>query len=162
MKARRWTSISSMPVFVLAWLIASGPALAKKPDGKLVFGSGEATAFNATQFDGDANLNIGDASFIVTLLAEPIQDPETGRIYFPKVEHVFDLGDGNTLTTIGEEWALPMNPPVFSLMGYMKIKRGTGRFAGARGLLLVGGELNMGMGTASINVSGVIYHLKDD
>lgn len=90
----------------------------------------------------------------------PLEPPESkdGGLYFPKVQHVFEFGEGSTLTTIGEELAMPMdeNPAVCTLHGNMEITDGTGVFEGASGVIRVNGQMDWSVGIATFSANGAI------
>ncbi|HEY0866714.1 MAG TPA: hypothetical protein VGE01_05030, partial [Fimbriimonas sp.] len=64
--------------------------------------AGETNAINAYQFLGTAQLRIGqihgEASVLATLLGAPV--PTSGGALLAQTSHTFDLGDGNSFTTL--------------------------------------------------------------
>jgi len=151
-----------LPVFGLALacgmalLIALGSALAE-PAREPVSISGDV---NLATFSGTATVTIGGEQLVGSVQVTPLAPPEPkdGGLYFPVVEHVFDFGGGSTLTTIGQELAMPTdeNPAVHTLHGNMEITEGTGVFEGASGELRVNGQMDWSVGQATFEAHGAI------
>jgi hypothetical protein len=157
-KMKKLISIKSIPILALALLIVLGSALAES-EGDSVTGSGEVTAISETQFQGTATLTIEGEKFegLVTVTPMAPPEPKDGGLYFPVVEHVFDFGDDNTLTTIGAEFAKPTDQPGLSILnGDMNITGGTGYFEDAEGELSVHGQIHLVEGWASFKINGRI------
>jgi len=157
-KMKKLISIKSIPILALALLIVLGSALAES-EGDSVTGSGSVTATPEGTFVGNATLSIEGEKFeglvTVTPLAPP--EPQDGGLYFPVVEHVFDFGDDNTLTTIGAEFAKPTDQPGLSILdGDMNITNGTGDFDDASGEMSAHGQIHLVEGWASFKVNGRI------
>ncbi|MHC4144267.1 MAG: hypothetical protein ACYSUD_05755 [Planctomycetota bacterium] len=157
-KMKKLISIKSMPVLALALLVVLGTALAES-EGDTVTGSGSVTATQVGTFEGTATLSIEGEKFggsvTVTPLAAP--KPKDGGLYFPVVEHLFDFGDDNTLTTIGAEFAKPTDQLGLSILsGDMNITGGTGDFLEASGEMNVHGQIHLIEGWASFKVNGTI------
>jgi hypothetical protein len=57
--------------------------------------------------------------------------------------HMFNLGNGNTLTTVDEVRLLPTQPGWFVVNGTMQITGGTGIFANADGNIAVYGQIHV-------------------
>ena len=155
---KKLISIKSIPILALALLIVLGTALAES-EGDSVTGSGQVTAISETQFQGPATLSIEgekfEGSVMVTPMVPPV--PKDGGLYFPVVEHVFDFGDDNTLTTSGAEFAKPTDQPgLYILDGYLNITDGTGDFDDASGVMSAHGQIHLGEGWASFKINGRI------
>jgi hypothetical protein len=160
MKARmkRLISIKSIPILAVALLIVLGTALADS-EGNSVTGSGSVASTSAGIFEGAATLSIEGEKFegSVTVTPMEIPEPKDGGLYFPLVEHVFDFGNDNTLTTYGDEFAKPTDQPGLSILdGCMNIDSGTGDFDGASGEMSVHGKIHLIEGWASFKVNGTI------
>jgi len=160
MKARmkKLISIKSIPILALALLIVLGSALAAGRDPVSI--SGQVTLTEVPPFFGTATVTIGGEELAGTVAVIPMAPPvpKDGGLYFPEVKHVFELDDGSTLTTTGEELAMPTdeNPAISTLHGNMEITGGTGVFGGASGELRVNGQMDWSVGQATFNANGVI------
>jgi hypothetical protein len=154
-KSRKLISIKSIPILALALLIVSGLALAAVHEPVSI--SGEVDLIT---FSGTATVTIGGEELEVTVQVIPKQPPvpKDGGLYFPEVEHVFNLADGSTLITTGEELAMPTdeNPAIYTLHGNMEIIDGTGVFDGASGELRVNGQMDWSIGQATFDAKGAI------
>ncbi len=158
MKARmkKLISIKSIPILSLALLIVLGTALADS-EGDSVTGSGQVNVNLGTgSGQGTAILSIEgekfEGSVMVTPMVPPV--PKDGGLYFPVVEHVFDFGDDNTLTTSGAEFAKPTDQPgLYILDGYLNITDGTGDFDGASGEMSAHGQIHFLDGWASLRLT---------
>ncbi len=160
MKARmkKLISIKSIPILALALLVVLGSALADS-EGDSVTGSGDVQLYSPVYGKGSATLSIEGEKFEglveVYVLASPEEKPD--GLLFPEVKHIFNFGDDNTLTTIGEEFAKYTDqPPLCVLEGNMNITEGTGEFDGAYGEMDVHGKIHLGEGWASFKVNGKI------
>jgi len=161
-KMKKLISIKSIPILALALLIVLGSALAAGRDPVSI--SGQVTLAEEPPFFGEATVTIGGEELAGTVAVIPmaLPVPKDGGLYFPKVQHVFDFGDGNTLTTTGEELAMPTdeNPAVATLHGNMEIipESGTGVFEGASGELRVNGQIDLPpiSGQATFKANGAI------
>ncbi len=159
MKARmkKLISIKSIPILALALLIVLGSALAAGRDPVSISG-----VVDLATFTGTATVTIGGEELAGTVAVIPmaLPVPKDGGLYFPVVQHVFTFEDGSTLTTIGEELAMPTdeNPAVATLHGNMEITEGTGIFESASGKLRVNGQIDLPpiSGQATFNANGAI------
>ena len=154
-KTKKSISIMSLPILALALLVVSGLALAAGREPVSI--SGEV---DLTTFSGTATVSVGGEELEGTVAVIPLQNsvPKDGGLYFPEVEHVFNLADGSTLITTGEELAMPTdeNPAIYTLHGNMEIIDGTGVFDGASGELRVNGQMDWSIGQATFNANGAI------
>jgi len=111
-------------------------------------------------FGGTATVTVAGDALSGTVQVIPLQDPvpKDGGLYFPEVQHVFTFADGSTLTTTGQELAMPTdeNPAVLALHGNMEIVGGSGVFEGASGELRVNGQMDWSVGQATFEARGVI------
>lgn len=126
-KMKKLISIKSIPILALALLIVLGSALAAGRDPVSISG-----VVDLKTFTGTATVTIRGQQLTGTVAIIPLQPPvpKDGGLYFPEVKHVFELDDGSTLTTTGEELAMPTdeNPAISTLHGNMEITEGTGVF----------------------------------
>ena len=156
-KMKKLISIKSIPILALALLIVLGSALADGRDPVSISG-----VVDLATFTGTATVTVGGEELTGSVAVIPLQDPvpKDGGLYFPEVQHVFDFGDGNMLTTTGEELAMPTdeNPAVSTLHGNMEIipELGTGIFEGASGELRVNGQMDWSVGQATFESHGAI------
>lgn len=141
-KMKKLISIKSMPLLALVVLIVSGFTLA--PPGREPISI--CGVVDLGTFSGTAIVIVGGEAISGTVEVVPLQEPvpKDGGLYFPDVQHAFTFEDGSSLTTTGEELAMPTdeNPGVFTLHGNMEIISGTGVFEGASGELRVNGEMD--------------------
>ena len=165
-KMKKLISIKSVPLFVLALLIVLGTALA---DGREpVSGSGNVQLVSASDTElvlqGPAKFSVGGEVLegMVTVTVDLTQtELQESVVHYNWVKHEFTFDDGeSTLTTIGEEFAVPTdeNPAIQTLHGNMEIMSGTGVFEGASGELRVNGQMNFGAmpPEATFEAQGVI------
>ena len=159
-KMKKLISIKSIPILALALLIVLGTALAAGRDPVSI--SGQVTLTEVPPFFGEATVTIRGEELAGTVAVIPLQEPvpKDGGLYFPELQHVFTFEDGSTLTTTGEEFAMPTdeNPAVATLHGNMEITEGTGIFEGASGKLRVNGQIDFPpiSGQATFKANGTI------
>jgi len=155
-KMKKLISIKSISILALALLIVLGTALAAGYDPVSI--SGEV---NLGTFMGTATVTIGCDTFSGGVQVKPVGGmfprPD-GGVDFPEVVHIFDFGDGSTLTTTGEEFAIPMGEKsaIWTLHGNMEITGGTGVFEDASGELRVNGQMDWSIEQATFEAHGTI------
>ena len=151
--------VRTIPILVSAAIlfVTVGFALATGREPASISGT-----VDLSTFAGTATATIGgdmlSGTVAVTPLVPPV--PKDGGLYFPEVQHVFTFEDGSTLTTTGEELAMPTdeNPAIYALHGNMEITDGCGVFEGASGGLRVNGQMDYSVvpGQATFEARGVI------
>jgi len=157
MKARiqKMISIKSVLFTAVMLFIVSALTLAAGHDPVSISGT-----VDLASFTGTATVIIGSEELECEVAVIPMQPPEPkdGGLYFPEVQHVFTFEDGSTLTTTGEEFAMPTdeNPAILTLHGNMEIISGTGVLEGASGELRVNGQMDWSIGQATFNANGAI------
>ncbi len=144
-------------VIALALLIVPALTLAAVREPVSISGTVDLVTFTGTATVIVAGEEL-TGSVKVVPLAEPV--PKDGGLYFPDVQHVFDFADGSSLTTAGEELAMPTdeNAAIWTLHGNMDITDGTGAFEGASGELRVNGQMDWSEGQATFEAHGVVSH----
>ena len=144
---------------VLCGLLLFAGAIQAKPDCANVKGTGSTMAVAEGVFQGAAAVNSSGQTqnaSVTTYLLGPPNATEDGTLH-ATTSHTFDLGNGDSFTTLDRAVLSPTDTPGFyNLNTKATITGGTGTYANACGSLNVHGTINLITGQVTWRFTGRI------